>query len=195
MAQLVRLQSPASALVLLRFYFGWCQASTARTMHPDSLLLCAKKMQTSLMRCLGDISRKQAQVVPSGKGGIRCSTPRRRSWRPAAAAGLWVSYSTTPDPDVMGRQGPVSAQRSTMTWRGTQAVRLTAKAFFCLIHTLDTLTEQATQGDWISLDSTPSRDREPGKWADPPPPLFDWDSVLNAKRSCNTACASPVPRP
>ena len=44
MTQLVRLQSRATALVVLRFWFGWCQSSYhARTVLPDSLLVYAQK--------------------------------------------------------------------------------------------------------------------------------------------------------
>ena len=52
--QLVRVQSTATALVL-RFCLGWCQISYhARAMHPDSLHICAQKMQTSLKKSSGE---------------------------------------------------------------------------------------------------------------------------------------------
>ena len=55
LTQLVRLQSPTSALVLLRFCLGWCQTSYHARTLVDSLLLCAQWMQTCLMKCLRDV--------------------------------------------------------------------------------------------------------------------------------------------
>ena len=141
-----RLQSPATALVLLRFWCGWCRIRyRARTMPPDSLILCAMKMRTSLMKCLGCI----IQVPPPTSHGFVRRCPSREG---GSASGTWCS---TPSSSLVGfqqqHQSSAAAvwvqQHHTTTQRGTGTTH--SQSFLsnlCDAHTLDTLMELATQG-------------------------------------------------
>ena len=74
-------------IVLLRFCLGWCRISHhARTMPPDSLLLCAQKMQTFVMECLGS----SIEVAISPKNLASCKGFRRegRIWYQGPGAPL-----------------------------------------------------------------------------------------------------------
>ena len=128
MTQLVRVQSLATALILLTFCFGWCQISChARTMPPASLHLCAQLMQTSLKSCLGRII--QAPITegawlrdraPMKKGGSGVRDPVLRS--PAAylapssstsslCKSLWSEFKDTHDPNVTAAEAHFRPQR------------------------------------------------------------------------------------
>ena len=59
----------------------------------------------------------------------------------------------------------------------------------CDAHTLDILLQQATHGDKVSLlNITRAREREPGKWADPPP-SSSIGMPTSSERLRNTASA------
>ena len=133
--QRVRLQSLATAVVLLRFCLGWCQTSYhARTMPPDSLLLGAQ----TIMKCLGGIIQGaitqeawlRAQV--SIKKENRYSTPQRPSWPPAAArqpCATPCGTPTKPHPTEMWLPlGHSPTSPSTTTQLGTQATRCAIRA-------------------------------------------------------------------
>ena len=99
--------APATALVLLRLYVGWCWFSYhARTKPPDSHLLCAEKMEASLMRCLKGILR----VPISIKKWPRHLRPGAPLERPSLSSteglcnSLWNSNSTRRDKDVVAAE-------------------------------------------------------------------------------------------
>ena len=143
----------------------------------------------------GDISRVMAQVS-IGKGGFGIRDPvlhsaatflASSSSTEAFCSSLWDSYSTTPDPDVVAAR--VQCQHTIhddVAWHPGSTAH--SQSFFCLIHTLDTLTEQATQGDWISLDlhHVPGA----GAWQMGGPASSLFGILFSCGRSCNTACAS-----
>ena len=75
MTQLVRLLSPASALVSLRYCVCWCQISNlARTMPPDRLHL--QKMQTdSWLRAQVSIKKQILHQRPRAPSNSRWDDP------------------------------------------------------------------------------------------------------------------------
>ena len=188
--QLVRLGSLATALVLHRFWISY----HAPTMHLDSLLLCAEKMQTELTKCSRSpssapkcSSRKEDLVsTSSGLPGLQQQrgSPLQQS----------LGIPTTPRQTEMWLPpGPRSASPSSTTQLGTRATRPRNQSYLsklCDAHTLDTLMHQATPGDpdLLRTPSGPGRRSLVGGRAQ--------HSSLTGMRTaferhCKTATASP----
>ena len=96
MTDLVRLQSPATALILLRFCPCWYQISYhAPTMPPVSLHLCTQRMQTSLKTCLGE-----------GEGGNHPSQPPPSSSSVIVSVGVRSATTLGCRPPGKNQAGP-----------------------------------------------------------------------------------------
>ena len=144
--QAEKLMSPATALVLLRFCIGWFQMSYhARAMHPDSLHLhlCAKKMQTSLIRCLGGLRRAPGVDQEKWRRHQGPGTPLSSGFPGHQVLRHCVTgCGTAPRPTRMWWQ-PVSSFKppSTTSQHDTQAVQSRGRASdqTCVTHARSTL--------------------------------------------------------
>ena len=105
----VRLQSPATALVLLGFLPWLVSDQLPGALPPDSLL-CARRMQISLGHAWEGSSttplRLRAMVsIKKGGFGTRCSTHQRPSFPPTARQPFcnspWDSHGAAPVPHVV----------------------------------------------------------------------------------------------
>ena len=193
MGQLVRLQFPAIALVLFRFLPRLESDQLPRPHDADILQLCAKELQASLTRCREEVSSRFpsptrhvfALRCPSRQEGLGIRDPH--TLLPGGLLGQQHrSPLLSPTAPHLTRtwwppKCPVFSTPSTTTPRGTQAARFP----LCDAHTLDTLTQQPTQGDQIST-STRSQLREPRKWEDPPRFSSFFGTLTSSERLCCT---------
>ena len=134
MTQLVRLQFPATALVLLRFCLGWCQMSYhARAMPP--------RQHAPLRPNNADFSQelpRRSHPSRHHPRGLAPGTSFRQKMR------FRHQSSRSPFP------GSLLGVKQQHNLRATRTQRYLSN--LCDKHTPDTLMEQSSQGDRISLE-------------------------------------------
>ena len=102
---------------------------------------------------------------------------------------LWDAYNDTHDPDVAATESQI---RDDAAWHPDSSARSQSSlSNLCDARTLDTLTQQVTYGDQISLELHHARAWLAGG---PNSPLFDWDADLTPSppnRACDRAAVWP----